>query len=46
MVIKQIRVGSKVSNSRVKGWSFADLGGVGGIHHPWKIQTYEFYVEK
>lgn len=51
MVIKQIRVGSKMSNSRVKGWSFADLGGVGGIHHPpppypWKIQTYEFYVEK
>lgn len=34
MVIKQIRVGSKMSNSRVKGWSFADLGGVGGIHHP------------
>lgn len=34
MVIKQIRVGSKVSNSRVKGWSCADLGGVGGIHNP------------
>lgn len=34
MVIKQIRVGSKMSNSRVKGWSCTDLGGVGGIHHP------------
>lgn len=37
MVIKWIRVGSKVLNFRVKGWLFVDLGGVGGIYYFWKI---------